>query len=310
MRNTIRFDWAIKRLLRNKANFGILEGFLSELLGDDIKIQSLLESEGNQESRDNKYNRVDMLVSNAKNELIIIECQTTRVQDYLMRMLFGVSKLIVDHLDLGLNYNEIKKVISINIVYFDLGHGDDYIYKGTTDFVGLNKGDKLSLSLREQAIYHTDEINKIYPEYYIIKVENFDDIAVSGIQEWLYLLKNGTIKSEFSAKGIKEASDRLQIMNLSETERAEYEKYMLDQRYENSLTVGNYLAGKEEGKAEGIAEGIAEGEANKELYAIEKVKQEKIDMALKCLKKGMNAADIADITGLTESEVNEIRGMK
>ena len=113
MRNTIRFDWAIKRLLRNKANFGILEGFLSELLGDDIKIQSLLESEGNQESRDNKYNRVDMLVSNAKNELIIIECQTTRVQDYLMRMLFGVSKLIVDHLDLGLNYNEIKKVISI-----------------------------------------------------------------------------------------------------------------------------------------------------------------------------------------------------
>ena len=97
-------------------------------------------------------------------------------------------------------------------------------------------------------------------------------------------------------------------MNLSETERAEYEKYMLDQRYENSLTVGNYLAGKEEGKAEGIAEGIAEGEANKELYAIEKVKQEKIDMALKCLKKGMAVADIADITGLTTEEIESIAG--
>ena len=75
---------------------------------------------------------------------------------------------------------------------------------------------------------------------------------------------------------------------------------MLDQRYENSLTVGNYLAGKEEG--------IAEGEANKELYAIEKVKQEKIDMALKCLKKGMHAADIADITGLTTEEIESIAG--
>jgi hypothetical protein len=45
MKNTIRFDWAIKRLLRNKANFGIPEGFLSELLGEDIKIDSILESE-------------------------------------------------------------------------------------------------------------------------------------------------------------------------------------------------------------------------------------------------------------------------
>jgi hypothetical protein len=59
MRNTIRFDWAIKRLLRNKANFGILEGFLSELLGEDIKIDSILESESNRQTIDNKMNQVD-----------------------------------------------------------------------------------------------------------------------------------------------------------------------------------------------------------------------------------------------------------
>ncbi|MBP7215526.1 MAG: hypothetical protein KBA52_07820 [Candidatus Kapabacteria bacterium] len=44
----IRFDWAIKRLLRNKSNFVVLEGFLSELLFDDIKIEQILESESNQ----------------------------------------------------------------------------------------------------------------------------------------------------------------------------------------------------------------------------------------------------------------------
>ena len=40
----ISFDWAIKKLLRSKANFGILEGFLSELLHEDIKIMEILET--------------------------------------------------------------------------------------------------------------------------------------------------------------------------------------------------------------------------------------------------------------------------
>ena len=44
----IRFDWAVKRLLRNKANFGVLEGFLTVLLGETIRIVEILESEGNQ----------------------------------------------------------------------------------------------------------------------------------------------------------------------------------------------------------------------------------------------------------------------
>ena len=67
------FDWAIKRLLRNKANFVVLEGFLSELLFDDIKIEQILESESNQETENDKFNRVDILTQNSKNEFVIIE---------------------------------------------------------------------------------------------------------------------------------------------------------------------------------------------------------------------------------------------
>lgn len=52
----IRFDWAIKKLLRNKANFDILEGFLSELLGDNIKIRQILDSESNKETEDDTLN--------------------------------------------------------------------------------------------------------------------------------------------------------------------------------------------------------------------------------------------------------------
>jgi hypothetical protein len=60
-RKLVSFDWAMKRILRQKANFDILEGFLSELLKIDIKIQEMLESESNQESDADKFNRVDIL---------------------------------------------------------------------------------------------------------------------------------------------------------------------------------------------------------------------------------------------------------
>ena len=115
MRNTIRFDWAIKRLLRNKANFVILEGLLSELLGEEIKIESILKSESNKQSIDNKMNRVDVLVQNSKGELVIIEVQSNYTYDYLMRMLFGTSKLVGDNMAEGMDYSKIKKIIPVNV---------------------------------------------------------------------------------------------------------------------------------------------------------------------------------------------------
>jgi hypothetical protein len=45
----LSFDWAVKRLPRNKANYVILESFLSELLKRTIKIKQLLDSESNKE---------------------------------------------------------------------------------------------------------------------------------------------------------------------------------------------------------------------------------------------------------------------
>lgn len=55
----IRFDWAIKRLLRQKANFAVLEGFLTVFIGEKITITEILESEGNQLSEEDKFNRVE-----------------------------------------------------------------------------------------------------------------------------------------------------------------------------------------------------------------------------------------------------------
>ena len=106
----VRFDWAMKRLLRNKANFDILEGFLSELLHEDFKIKQILESKGNNETEDDKINRVDILVENEQSELVIVEIQNTREADYFQRMLYGTAKVIVEHIAGGQPYSQVKKV--------------------------------------------------------------------------------------------------------------------------------------------------------------------------------------------------------
>ena len=73
----VRFDWAAKRMLRDKANFGVIEGLLTVLLGEKITIEQMLESEGNQNARDDKFNRVDIKALNSKGEIIIVEIQLT-----------------------------------------------------------------------------------------------------------------------------------------------------------------------------------------------------------------------------------------
>ena len=115
----IRFDWAMKRLLRQKANFVVLESFLSELLGDKIKIHRILESEGNKENADDKFNRVDILAENMKGELIIIEVQNTRELYYFQRMLYGTAKAVTEYMHEGSRYSEVKKVYLENIKSLD-----------------------------------------------------------------------------------------------------------------------------------------------------------------------------------------------
>ena len=239
-RKLISFDWAMKKLLRSKANFEILEGFLSELLMEDVSILELLESESNKEDARDKFNRVDLKVKNEKEEIIIIEVQYEREFDYLQRILFGTSKVITEHLHESKPYSKVAKVISINILYFDLGYGDDYVYHGTTSFRGLHEQDLLKLSVAQRELYGKEKLYEIFPEYYLIKVNNFDDIARDTLDEWIYFLKNEEIKNDFRAKGIRKAKQELDILKLSDEERRAYERYQDDLHYQASMMESTY----------------------------------------------------------------------
>ena len=293
-RKLITFDWAMKRLLRSKANFEILEGFLSELLSEEIVILEILESESNQESVTDKYNRVDLKVKNSAGEIIIIEVQYEREYDYLQRMLYGTSRAITEHQREGEPYSRLVKVISVNILFFDLGHGSDYIYRGATSFTGIHDNDRLQLSSRQQKLYGKEQIHHLFPEYYLIRINNFNDIAATPLDEWIYFLKNEEIKDEFKAKGLQKAKKALSLLSLTEKERVAYARYQDDLSYQASLIESNYGLGRLEGKEEGLKEGKEEGEKLKAL-----------DIATRLKLKGVLLEDIVDITGLSKVEIEK-----
>jgi len=285
----VRFDWALKKLLRNKANFEILEGLLSELLKQEVTIRQILESESNKSDADDKQNRVDLLTEIDHGELLLIELQVEGQYDYFHRMVYGAAKLITDHMDSGFSYDMVRKVISINIVYFDLGHGEDYVYRGITDFRGIHKHDLLQLSATQrEKLERTKEVSAIFPEYYILKVNEFDNLAHDTLDEWIYFLKNSEIKSEFRAKGLRKAAEELDILKLSKEERAAYESFIEDRRVAESSIKTSWHEGKREGRIEGRTEG-------------------KLEIALEMLRDGESIYKIRKYTGLATDEIDRLR---
>ena len=294
-RKLITFDWAIKRLLRSKANFGILEGFLSELLKEDITILDVLESEGNKDYKLDKFNRVDLKVRNSKQEIVIIEIQYDREYDYLQRLFYSVAKTAIEHIKENESYASITKVISINILYFDLGSGSDYIYKGTTRFIGLHNHDLLELNEKQKQLFKKDSIESLYPEYYLIKINRFNDIAKDTLDEWIYFLKNEEIKENFTAKGLKEAEEKLSIMKLPEDEQKAYEHYKEDLHYQASMFESSFGDGYHEGEAVGIQKGIEKG-----------IEQTTKTIALKLVQQGATIEIIAAVTGLSITAIEHL----
>jgi predicted transposase/invertase (TIGR01784 family) len=302
-RKLVSFDWAMKRLLRSKANFDILEGFLSELLGNKITIVEILESESNKETSHDKFSRLDLKCKTHKGEIILIEVQYQREIDFLQRVLFGVAKAITEHFKEGQKYSEIVKVISIAIVYFDLGKGSDYIYHGTTTFKGVHKNEELTLSPLQRKCLKKDHPSQLFPEMYVIKVKNFDDVAKNTLDEWIYFLKNGKIKDNFKAKGLKKAQKKLDILKMSDKERQEYEAYLADLSYQASMVDSTYGVGKfeglEEGRKEGRKEGLEEGIEKGDQLRCEKI-------ALKMIAKGKSFEEISEITELSIKQIKQL----
>ncbi|MBV6428976.1 MAG: hypothetical protein KIPDCIKN_03513 [Haliscomenobacter sp.] len=306
-RPLVSFDWAIKRLLRQKANYDVLEGFLTVLLRRQITIIHIPESQGNKSDPADKVNVVDILCENEHKELILIELRYNSENDYFHRMLFGVSKIITDYMSEGYTYDKVRKVYSINIVYFDLGQGEDYVYHGGTEFRGIHTNDTLLVNARQRALFGVSRPFQIYPEYYIIKVNRFNDVAKDTLDEWIYYLKNNRLPERFSAPGLEKAEKILNYHNMDADARALYDAHQKEMAVSYGVLETAKLEGKLEGKAEGKAEGREEGREEGVEIGME---TKTAEVVINAHKQGIPTATIALIAAISEEEVLRILGEK
>lgn len=165
--------------------------------------------------------------------------------------------MIIDTLSLGQSYKNIAKVISISLQYFNLGLGNDYLYYGCNRFVGLNTQEPLCLRQQAKAPngkVYLREVNiekEIFPEYYLIQVERFEDQIKKPMAEWFYMLKQVTVADDFQAKNIDQARQKLSVMRMEEKDKRRYDRYLMALASERAVLETAHRAGRLEGQKEG-----------------------------------------------------------
>lgn len=305
----IRFDWALKYILRNKANFDVLEGFLSNLLKEDITVDSLVESEGNRPEETQKFNKVDLQCRDASGRYIIIEIQNQREVDYLQRILWGTSKTVVESLNLGCRYSEVVKVISISIMYHpfrrDEQSNTDFLYYGVVEMAGMHSGKPLILHGKKIKGEEITTITsaKVFPEYYMIYVEKFDDIVKESIDEWIYFFKHGEIREDFTSPGILLAAKKLDYLAMQTDEKRAYDDYLAYLGRE----LGIIDSAKEDGRVEGRVEGEQIGFEKGKVEGIVEGERVALERTARNLRtKGFRVEDIASATGMSIEEIKRL----
>ena len=203
-----------------------------------------------------------------------------------------MAKAITEHISLGETYYHVKKIYSISILYFDIGIGSDYLYYGQNNFIGVHTGDKLQVNVKEKNAIVTRMPAEIFPEYVLIRVNEFDKVAVTPMEEWMRYLKSGVIRPDTTAPGLEEAREKLKYYSMTPQERMAYDEHFTAVMIQNDVIDSAKLEGRLEGRLEGKIEGRLEG-----------IEQERLSNARKMKDKGLDSTMIADITGLSLDEI-------
>mgnify|MGYP002622655736 CR=1 FL=1 len=206
-------------------------------------------------------------------------------------MLYGVAKAITEHMKTGVNYEQVKKVFSINILYFNLGEGTDYLYHGQAKLIGVHDGDELRLTEHEREDLKVVDPRNVLPEYYVIRVNEFDKLAVDPLDEWMRYLKDEYISPDTTVPGLKEARERLEYLRMPPEQQRAYEHY-LDTLVRDTDVLKTQLL---EARIEGLKEGRAEGRAEERTEIAKSMKADKLP-----------TETIVKYTGLTDEEIDAL----
>jgi predicted transposase YdaD len=280
----VSFDYGIKYLLKDKADYDIVEGFISAIISSSgyppVKIKALLESESNKEERELKRSIADVIVADESGSMYIVEIDRSYTDLFLYKACFNTSRLIVDSISSGNDYSQIKKVIHINMLYFPSHNMKSPMHHGRTIFHEVDRDHPQDIHLESLGAKSFDA-HHIFPEYFVISVPLFNDVIKDELDEWLYMMKHSTVKEDFKSPYMKKLYQRLSVLTMPSAERAIYLEYR-----NKTLKERDYIVGAEaKGKAE-----------------------EKIEMARVMLADDEPIEKIAKYTKLSMIEIEQLKG--
>jgi predicted transposase/invertase (TIGR01784 family) len=294
----ISFDYAIKYLLRDKGDYGIVEGFISALLGtigySDVKIVALLESESNKEDEKSKRSLADVIVEDKDNNKYIIEIERNVKDSFIHKACFNTSRLIVDNLAQREDYTQIVKVFHISLLYFPIGNGP--IHHGKTIIHEIETNQKLTVHIKNEETDEVFDATEILPEYFFISIPLFNDRVEKEIDDWLYVMKHDDIPEQFHSPYMKQVSEKLSVLKMTPEERANYSYYQKKLYNDRDELQAAESRGIEKGIEKGRKEGREEGQKNKAF-----------EIAQLMLSKSKPIEEIIEFTGLSESEIKPLK---
>ena len=157
--------------------------------------------------------------------------------------------------------------------------------------MGVHTHDSLRITRKEQDALVGRRPEEIFPEYILIRVNEFNQVAVSPLEEWMAYLKDGVIRPDTKAPGLHEAREKLQYYAMDNQERKAYEAHLEAIVVHNDVINTAKREGRWEGREEGLAEGMEKG---------------KIEMARNLKSLGVDVKTIMQASGLTEDQIEQL----
>ena len=279
-------DYGFKLLFGTEPNKDITLELVNALLQGREVITSLtlLPTEQLGDTKDDRRSVFDVYCENERGEKIIIEMQKADQQWFKDRSVYYSSFPIRQQGEKGQWRFGLKAVYTIGILdfVFDEDKDDEEYYHHTVQLMEVNK---------KEVFY--DKLTYIYLE--MPKFKKTEAELVTMADKWLYALKNLPRLLE-RPKALQERIFKkfFEVAETANLSKEEYAKYFESEKiyYDNDGAIRTAdFRGFTRGRAEGRAEGIEETRR---------------ENARRMKAKGFAAEDIAEITGLTTEEINNM----
>ena len=267
----------------------LVNATLSDFNFEEVKDLEIIDPFNLSENIDLKESIIDVKAKTKDNKTVIIEFQLCGNKNFVDRIFYYISKNIVSELREGEDYQEVQKIISINLLDFNLDFGDEGKPHRCFKLIDTEN----------------HNISLDYIQMHLIEVQRFIDILENSTIEELKKNKLLTWMKFFTSNNLKDIEKELKEANPIMTKAIEeYKRFTSDDKLMRAYAARDaFLVGqkmmlsreREEGIKEGIEKGIEKGKLAEQISIAKSMKKENIDIEV-----------IKRVTGLTIEELEKL----